>query len=385
MLRGAKQLLTLRGPSGARRGSALQDLSMIEDGSVLIRDGMIVAIGSTRRIENLGEAKQAVEIPVHGRLVMPAFIDAGLNLSFNRTGVRSRKKITEFQHEAMGVFRACLHHGTLWAEVKAQAHDGDYESVIPALRQLTKFEHNPLWIARTWRLETACCPDEDIMNRAQQTLSYLVRRKLIDFVEVSAADFQLPTCLSFLKAAQSLGVGIKAEWSGTSLDCIEGFLPEVLPRSIRVPPELEPAASALLARLPSVLIFSPGHEFVASSAQRSMLRAAVDNGAAVALSSEYDIGRPTSVSMQMALALAVIRMQLSAEEAICASTVNAAWALGVAHRTGTLEAGKHADLMVLSMGDYRELARQFGINHVAMILRHGKVVLNRTNWRPRTP
>jgi imidazolonepropionase len=359
---------------------------MIEDGSVLIRDGVIVAIGSSRRIENLSEARQALEIPVHGKVVMPAFVDAGLNLSINRNhGATNRKKASDFYEEALAIFRSCLQHGTLWAEVKAHAYDGDYESVIPALRQVTKIGHNPLSIRRTWRLDSAPSPDEDVMNRAQKTLAYLVRRKLIDFVEVWAADFQLETCLSFLKTAQALGVGIKAEWSGASLASLEYFPPEVIPKSLRLPLPVDAEAHARLVRLPSVLVFSPGEEFVATAARSSGLRSLLDAGAALALSSGYDLRQATSVSMQMAVALAVIRLQLTTEEAICAGTVNAAWGLGIGHRTGTLEVGKQADVMVLSVSDYRELARQFGINHVAMIMRQGNLVLNRTNWRPGVP
>jgi imidazolonepropionase len=359
---------------------------MIEDGSVLIRDGIIVAIGSTRRIENLSEAKQALEIPVHGKVVMPAFIDAGLNLSINRSqGATNRKKSSDFYDEALAVFRSCLLHGTLWAEVKAHAYDGDYDSVIPALRQVTKVGQSPLSITRTWRLESAPSPDEDVMDRAQKTLAYLVRRKLLDFVEVWAADFQLETCLGFLRTAQALGVGIKAEWSGASLATLERFPPDLVPQSLRLPLPIDAQTVAKLLQLPSVLVFSPGEEFVGSAARSSGLRSLLDGGAAVALSSGYDLRRATSVSMQMAVALAVIRLQLTTEEAICAGTVNAACGLGIDHRTGTLEAGKQADIMVLSVSDYRELARQFGINHVAMVMRQGNLVLNRTKWRPGAP
>ena len=83
LLRGAKQLLTLRGPSGVRRGPALHELGLIEDGSVLIRDGLIAAVGTTRRVENLKEARDAFEIPANGRVVMPGFVDAGVNLSLD--------------------------------------------------------------------------------------------------------------------------------------------------------------------------------------------------------------------------------------------------------------------------------------------------------------
>ena len=57
-IRGARQLVTLRGPS-PRRGLQLSDLAIIPDGSLLIRDDKIVEVGTTRRIENLAAARSA--------------------------------------------------------------------------------------------------------------------------------------------------------------------------------------------------------------------------------------------------------------------------------------------------------------------------------------
>ena len=88
--------------------------------------------------------------------------------------------------------------------------------------------------------------------------------------------------------------------------------------------------------------------------------------------------------MQMALALAVFRFGLSPEEAICAATINAAHALGCAHLTGSIEYGKQADILVMNASDYRELPRQYGINHVEMAIRQGTVVINRTRWKGAT-
>ena len=72
LIRGARQLLTLQGPSGPRRGEALGSVGLIEDGSVLIVNGLISNIGPTRRVENLAEARAADEINAAGRVVMPA-------------------------------------------------------------------------------------------------------------------------------------------------------------------------------------------------------------------------------------------------------------------------------------------------------------------------
>src|ERR1019366_5107199 len=82
----ARQLLTLRGSSGPRRGAALGDLGLIQDGSLLIRDGELVEVGPTRRVENLAEARQALEINAAGRVVMPGFVDSHTHLAFPPPG-----------------------------------------------------------------------------------------------------------------------------------------------------------------------------------------------------------------------------------------------------------------------------------------------------------
>jgi hypothetical protein len=76
LVRGARQLLTLRGPAGPRRGAALGELGIVPDGAVLIRGGKILEAGPSRRVENLALARGAHEIDATGRVVMPGFVDS---------------------------------------------------------------------------------------------------------------------------------------------------------------------------------------------------------------------------------------------------------------------------------------------------------------------
>src|SRR5687768_8819460 len=80
LIRGARQLLTLHGPSGPRRGEAMRHLGLIEDGAVLITNGIITNVGPTRRIENLARARTADDISAAGRVVMPGFVDSHTHL-----------------------------------------------------------------------------------------------------------------------------------------------------------------------------------------------------------------------------------------------------------------------------------------------------------------
>jgi imidazolonepropionase len=81
--------------------------------------------------------------------------------------------------------------------------------------------------------------------------------------------------------------------------------------------------------------------------------------------------------MQMVVALAVLRLRLSVEQAISATTINAAHAVGCADEVGSLEPGKRADILVLNLSDYREIPRRIGVNQVAMALREGSFLINR--------
>src|SRR5258706_9121206 len=80
LIRSARQLLTLHGPTGPRRGVDLDNLGIIEDGAVLIVNGMIDSVGPTRRVGDFAEARGAVEIIAAGRVGMSGCLDDCANL-----------------------------------------------------------------------------------------------------------------------------------------------------------------------------------------------------------------------------------------------------------------------------------------------------------------
>src|SRR5258708_33992939 len=80
LIRGARQLLTLRGPSGPRRGADLRNLGIIQDGAGLIADGLITEVGPSRRVENLALARGAVEIDARGWVGMPGLVDSHIHV-----------------------------------------------------------------------------------------------------------------------------------------------------------------------------------------------------------------------------------------------------------------------------------------------------------------
>ena len=75
LITGASQLLTLRGRA-PRRGKALSDLGILRNGALLIRDGVIAAVGARSKVETLPEARAAEKVDVGGRVVLPGFVDS---------------------------------------------------------------------------------------------------------------------------------------------------------------------------------------------------------------------------------------------------------------------------------------------------------------------
>ena len=74
------------------------------------------------------------------------------------------------------------------------------------------------------------------------------------------------------------------------------------------------------------------------------------------------------------IALACRFMKLTPAQAIAAATINAAAAIRMQDKVGSLEPGKQADLLILKIPDYRHLGYRFGENLVDTVIKKGKVI-----------
>ncbi|HEX4169993.1 MAG TPA: amidohydrolase family protein [Bryobacteraceae bacterium] len=379
LIRGAKQLLTLRGPSGLRRGAALRELAIIEDGSILIRDGLIVQVGSTRRIENLKEVRAAAEIEVAGAIILPGFVDPGIQLrSLSAAALHKRRKVADSHEESLALLRSCLQHGTLNAQLKAASQALHVDADFTLLRQLNHIGNSPIGTLRTWRIETNLSFDPAATADFATAAHLLSKRKLASRLEIGGRlDFR--TCQRIWEAACENHLKMNLAWPNDCASLLPDLLDHLECHFLNSLDLAEPDCDLLCdSQVP--VIFSPTGSLLEDQPS-DRLRRLADGGAPLALSSGYDAEEMPVFNMQLAIALAVLRLKLTAEEAIVAATVNAAHALGLGHSIGTLEIGKRADLIVMSLPDYREIPRRFGTNHVGMVVREGRIVFNRTGWK----
>ena len=314
LIRGAKQLLTLRGPNGVRRGSALDDLSIIEDGSLLIRDGLIAQVGSTRRIENLKEVRGAAEVTVDGAIVLPGFVDAAVQLSPTTSlSPSKRPKTSAYFEESLFLLRSFLHHGTLNAQVKAgQAGIG---SDVPLLRQLARIGNHPIGMTRSWQVSRQARPISITGDDHVIDFPTFAKKKLVQTVEIDASIGD-PIREALCAAARDHGLAINLSWPGGSPGTLAEILDHVRPRAVICNADLTISECDVLSQSSIPVVFSISKS-ITEGKLNDALRKLRDSGAVIALSSGYDARDMQVLSMQIAIALAVLRFHLGTEQAHC--------------------------------------------------------------------
>jgi imidazolonepropionase len=128
------------------------------------------------------------------------------------------------------------------------------------------------------------------------------------------------------------------------------------------------AAAGVIATLLPGTIFSLGMNSYARA--RDMIAANLP----IALATDYNPGSCNCDSMQFIITLACLQMKMLPAEAICAATINAAYALQCGDKIGSIEKNKQADILVMDMPSYRFLPYHFGSNDVGMIIKNGRIL-----------
>jgi imidazolonepropionase len=377
LVRGARQLLTLHSHSGARRGPEAAELAAIPDGSVLLRDGLIEAVGPTKRIENMAAARQAQEINAAGRVVLPAFIDAHAVVSpvpgSGPTPSRLVNAIpaTRLEAQADRLLRTMARHGT-GSVASLTGYGGGSTGELKILRALHARAGKPLDIEPVLQISSPQMTG-DAAQSACELMEIAIRRKLAAILALCSGAGALGSgdAVRFMDVAQRLGYAIRLQ-----------LLPEHDPKLATIAAErnalsiasneryrIEEIEALIGASTFAILLPSKVGPEAAGSA-----RALIDGGALVALGSGLDPENGGTASMQTVIRDAFERCGLSIGEAICGATVNAAWAIGMGRRTGSLEHGKYADLLLLNVSDYREIPLYPGTNLVHAMIKRGAML-----------
>lgn len=421
LLHSASQLVTCRGSDGPRRGQALVDVGIIRGGAVAIRQGQIVAVGTTEQLRSRVEARE--EMDAGHRAVCPGFVDAHTHTVYGGDrmgefemriegatymeimgaggGIVSTMRHTrrasaeELAEKARRHLDEMLAQGTTTVEIKS-GYGLDTESELKMLRVVEELDRShPCDVVPTF-LGAHTVPPEFEGNAegyTQQVIDEMLPRVaewyshshfaaggVPLFTDVFCEDhaFTVEQSRRVLQAAADLGLALKIhvdqfnslggvtmalELGATSVDHLD----------VTKGPERE-----RLARSESVAVLLPAVTFNLGGEGYADARALVGAGAAVALATDFNPGSAPCLSLPLTMAIATRFQRLLPSEALNAATINAAHAIGLAGRVGSIEVGKQADLLLLKEDDYRSLSYYFGHNPVEKVLKRGRVVWQAT-------
>jgi imidazolonepropionase len=409
----AAQLLTIASPGGPKRGPAMRDLGAIQDGALAIAGERIVAAGPTAELRDLAK-DAALVIDASGKAVLPGFVDAHTHVVFAgdrvdefeqrlegatyleimaagggiMSTVRATRAASEDQlaAESAARLRQMLAHGATTAEAKT-GYGLTTADELKMLRVIDRLNAaQPIELAPTF-LGAHALPAE-YAERAEAYLDLVVDQMLpavrargepLPFVDIfcDQGAFTPEQLERVLSAARALGFPIKAhldEFAALGGTPIAASLGAVSVDHLIASGDDDLAA--LRAHPDTIPTLMPATPFGLGLGRYAPARRMIDEyGLAVALGSDLNPGTCWCAAMPFAIALACRGMRMTPAEALTAATLNAAYAIGRGARVGSLEAGKQADALILSVPDYRHLAYRVGENLVQTVIKRGQIVV----------
>jgi imidazolonepropionase len=412
LIHSAAQLLSLAGPP--QRGKELGNLNIITDGAVLIQEGKIRAVGSSEELRSTYHEEP--EIDVSGRVVMPGFVDPHTHviwagdraLEFEmRLEGKTYMEIMEAGGGILSTVRATreasvnslleqtkermwqmFYHGTTTIEAKT-GYGLETDTELRMLDVLLTLDREGPWdLALTFLGAHAIAPE--FKNDPQGYTKHVCEMMLpvlsnwyqthaedrpLPFVDVfcETGAFDLKQTREILETAKGLGFPLKVHadefdrLGGTELAVELGATSaDHLVASTK-------ADLKALGASDTVAVALPGTPFGLAEDEYTPADKILTAGGILALASDLNPGTTWCENMQMMIALACRYMDLTPAQAIAAATLNAAAAVDMDDRVGSIEEGKQADLLILNVPDYRHLGYRYGTNLVHTVIKKGAV------------
>jgi imidazolonepropionase len=401
-----KDLLQIReGKIEILKGKALQNLPSIKNAWLEVENGIISKYGS---MDNF-EANSAIQtIDCSGKIVMPTWVDSHTHLVYagNRESefvdrikgltyaeiaekgggiINSAEKLQQTSEEELYQqskirLHEVISQGTGAIEIKS-GYGLTKEAEMKMLRVVKRLQQEFDLPIKTTFLGAHALPKkfngntkayiDEVIN---EMLPAIAAENLADFIDIFCEKnyFELEDTQRIIEAGKKYGLPAKihvnqfTSFGGVQL-CAEQKVLSVDHLEVLTDEDIQhlKKSTTLPVALPSCSFFL--------EIPYTPARKLIENNLAVVLASDYNPGSTPSGNMNFVVSLACIKMKMTPEEAINAATINAAFAMQVEDKVGSITKGKLANLIITKpINSYSFLPYSFGSNHIEEVYLKGK-------------
>jgi imidazolonepropionase len=413
---GIGQLCTMESGDGItaspRRGKMLSEIGAINDAAFAVKDGKIAAVAKSDELEKLVTiGPDTTGEDIDGRLILPGFVDphthsvfgktrqdeydrrikgetyleiaaagGGIHSSVNDLRSRSSENLLELTCNRLADM---LEVGTTTVEIKS----GYGLSLEDELRMLeiAKEAGEKVNIGTILTCLAAHEVPKEFKANREEYIDLICQKVLPAVAEQSLAQrldvFCEPTVFTLKETEKIINCGMSLGLRATvHADELASYGAAQLAAELGADSadhliQIDSAGIAALAKSDTVAVVLPGTVFSLGIDKWAPAREMIDQGVAVALATDFNPGSSPIRSMQVIMSIACTQMKMTPAEALVASTINSASALGLSDKVGSIAPGKCADYLILDYDDYRLVPYHTGHNSVVAVFRNGEQVV----------
>ncbi|QNU07405.1 imidazolonepropionase [Peribacillus butanolivorans] len=409
----ASQVVTVKGGSKEpKRGQAMSDIGIIENGSVIIEGGTITFVGSDVEAEQYISTidGKVSTIDASGKVLTPGLIDPHTHLVFAgsrekelemrlngakyidilkagggilQTTISTREASEEqLIEESLKRLNRFLQYGVTTVESKS-GYGLTLEDELKQLRATKRLnEQHPIDLVSTFMGAHAIPvdykenPDEFVRLVIEEMIPKVAEENLAEFCDVFCEEgvFTIEQSERILEAGKNFGLKPKihadeiVQFGGAELAAKVG--------AVSADHLLQASTEGIkqMAESGVIAVLLPGTAFFLME-KPADARKMIESGVPVALSTDRNPGSSPTESLPFVMNLACLTMKMTPAEVLTACTINAAHAIGRADQIGSIEVGKKADLVLFDAPNYQTLQYNYAVNLVDTVLKSGKVIV----------
>lgn len=395
--------------AGPVKGAAMNQLKIIPDAALAIKDGKVAWIGKTEDTVSLNAGKI---IDAESNLVTPGLVEAHTHLVFGG----SREKEMALKQQGMDYLEILKQGGGILSTVNAtreasfeelyekarfhldrmltygmttvEAKSGyglDRETEIKQLEVVKALNKNhPTGLVSTFLGAHAIPPEykdnpQAFLEEMQALFPEIKEKELAEFVDIftETGVFTVEQSRNFLLAAKQAGFQVKIH--ADEIDTLGGteLAAEVGAISAEHLAVTSDEGIKQLAASDTIGVILPGTSFYLGKDTYARARQMIDAGAAIAISTDFNPGSSVTENLQLIMSLAALKLKLSPAEIWHAVTVNAAHAINRGDSAGSLAIGRNADIVIWDAPNHQYIPYHYGVNHVNTVFKNGEIAYAR--------